>query len=73
MSLGNPSSTDLALALTDMEQCILYTDPFLDPLSPVYVKGATVEVFMESPIFRHVHRLMEIISGSGAAGVESRE
>lgn len=61
---------DINLALTDIEQYILDTNPFLDPLSPVYVKDAPEEVFMQSPLFRQVHRLLLIISESGTAGVK---
>lgn len=60
MNLGN--DFDINLALTDMEQYILDTNPFLDPLSPVYVKDAPEEVFMQSPLFRQVHRLLHIVA-----------
>lgn len=68
MNLGD--DYDINLALTDIEQYILDTNPFLDPLSPVYVKDAPAEVFMQSPLFRQVHRLMQIISESEPAGVK---
>lgn len=61
---------DINLALTDIEQYILDTNPFLDPLSPVYVKDAPAEMFMQSPLFRQVHRLLQIISEAGTAGVK---
>lgn len=42
MNLGN--DLDINLALTDIEQYILDTNPFLDSLSPVYVKDASLPV-----------------------------
>lgn len=68
MNLGD--DLDINLALTDIEQYILDTNPFLDPLSPVYVKDAPLEVFQQSPLFRQVHRLLQIISESEPAGVK---
>lgn len=68
MNLGD--NYDINLALTDIEQYILDTNPFLDPLSPVYVKDAPAEVFIQSPLFRQVHRLLEIISESEPSGIK---
>lgn len=68
MNLGD--DFDINLALTDMEQYILDTNPFLDPLSPVYVKDAPLEVFLQSPLFRQVHRLLQIVSESEPVGVK---
>ena len=62
MNIGEEYNIDLAL--TDIEQYILDTNPFLDPLSLVYVNDAPLEVFLQSPLFRQVHRLMQIISES---------
>lgn len=44
MYLGN--DYDINLALTDIEQYILDTNPFLDLLSPVYIKEAPLVVFL---------------------------
>lgn len=68
MNVGD--DLDINLALTDMEQYILDTNPFLYPLSSVYVKDAPLEVFLQSPLFRQVHRLLQIVSESGTAGGE---
>lgn len=41
---------------------ILMKNPFLDENSALYIKDAPNEVFMQSPLLRQVHRILEVVS-----------
>lgn len=51
--------------ISDLEFYILHTTPWIDKLSPLYVKDAPKEVFDEVPVLRQVRRLLEIIRENG--------
>lgn len=51
--------------ISDFELYILHTTPWIDKLSPVFVKDAPDEVFEEVPVLRQVKRLLEILERNG--------
>jgi len=51
--------------ISDLEFYILHTTPWIDNLSPVYVKDAPDEVFAEIPVLRQARRLLKILEENG--------
>lgn len=46
---------------SEIEMYLLENRPWIDELSPVYVKDAPEEVYMQSPLLRQVRRLLHIL------------